>query len=450
MSMATVGYIALLRQNSQVRWLWLAQVVSELGDWLSMIAVVQLINLYTTQARAISLVFMVEMLPMILLTPWAGATADRFDRTKIMIVADLVRAAVVLLPLFIDRSEYLWIVYFVVLTHFSLTAFFEPARSALLATLASGGELLTANALMNVTWSSMLAIGSALGGLIVGLIGINAAFITDCFTFLLSATFLWQLSRHYQRPREVVNPANASTPTNTNTNTNTNNNATNNQSVVFVLRYLRQQPRLLATLFIKLGLGFTAGAVWLLSITYGQSVFPIGKNGTLSVGILYGLNGLGSIIGAALVKRSTNEHYLLRAVSVAFLLRAVFFFWWGSSHTFLFVALAILATTAMGSILWVTSTTLVQNLTYDAIRGRVFGLETMGFTLGLLLSTALIGQAMDVGGYRPETLVLAIGLIGSLIFVVWYIAVWRWSSWPTPLTDNPGVSLAQPLPEAQN
>jgi MFS family permease len=432
MSMASVGYLALLRQNPQVRRLWMAQVVSELGDWLSMIAVVQLINQFTTQARAISLVFMVEMLPMILLTPWAGATADRFDRSKIMIVADLVRAVVVLLPLLVNRAEYLWLVYFVVLVHFSLTAFFEPARSALLATLAAGGELLTANALMNITWSSMLAIGSALGGIIVGLIGINAAFITDSLSFLLSATFLWQLSRHYQRPPEASKSTNAVSNT--------------NQSVMFVLRYLRQQPQLLATMFIKVGLGFTAGAIWLLSITYGQLIFPIGKNGTLSVGILYGLNGLGSIVGAALIKPSSNQRYLLRAVSIAFLLRSVFFFWWGSSTSFLFVALAILATTAMGSVLWVTSTTLLQNLTYDAIRGRVFGLETMGFTLGLLSSTAILGQAMDVGGYHPQTLVWAMGVMGVLIFLVWYVAVWRWSSWPTPVTTDPTNTLVESTP----
>src|SRR5687767_15458558 len=91
------GYLELLRTNKDFRLLWLGQVVSQLGDWFNTIALYTLVLEITGgSGRAIGLVLVTRFLPTVVLGPFAGVIADRFDRRRVMIVSDLARAFVVL------------------------------------------------------------------------------------------------------------------------------------------------------------------------------------------------------------------------------------------------------------------------------------------------------------------------------------------------------------------
>src|SRR6185503_3613890 len=161
-SKAQVGYWQLLRRNRSVRRLWFAQIVSELGDWLNFVAQLQIINMFSSSAQAAGLLIILQLMPLMVFSPISGIVADRFDRRIVLIAADLLRAVIVLGFLTIDRPEELWLLYVLAALQFSVTAFFEPARNALLPMIADGEELITANALTGVTWSVMLAVGGAL------------------------------------------------------------------------------------------------------------------------------------------------------------------------------------------------------------------------------------------------------------------------------------------------
>src|SRR5262249_59541795 len=126
-----MGYLLLLRRNGAVRKLWLAQVVSELGDWLNLVALFQIIGKFSGKAEAGGLLIIIQMLPLMVFSPLAGIVADRFDRRYVMIVADLIRFAVVLGFLTINSPDRLWLLYLLAGIQFSVTAFFEPARAAL-------------------------------------------------------------------------------------------------------------------------------------------------------------------------------------------------------------------------------------------------------------------------------------------------------------------------------
>src|SRR5262245_53835550 len=102
---APTGYVDLLRRNPRFRRLWFAQVVSELGDWFNLVALFALVARYSRHAQAAGLVLIIQALPVLVLSPLTGTLADRFDRRRLMILADLVRAAVVLGFLLIDRLE---------------------------------------------------------------------------------------------------------------------------------------------------------------------------------------------------------------------------------------------------------------------------------------------------------------------------------------------------------
>src|SRR4029079_9850082 len=104
------GYLELLRTQTAFRKLWLGQIVSELGDWLQIIALLCLFPTHGRPVEALSGIFIVRILPSIVWAPVAGVIADRFPRGRVMVACDLGRAAVVLSYLFIRGPEdVLWI-----------------------------------------------------------------------------------------------------------------------------------------------------------------------------------------------------------------------------------------------------------------------------------------------------------------------------------------------------
>jgi MFS family permease len=151
-----VGYIELLRGNRDFRNIWLGQVVSQLGDWFNTIALYTLVLELTGSGRAVALVLVLRFLPSTVLAPLAGAVADRFDRRRVMILSDLGRAVVVLGFLFVRTADDLWLVYTLTILQLGLSAFFEPARSAVLPSVVKERELVTANTITSVTWSAMM------------------------------------------------------------------------------------------------------------------------------------------------------------------------------------------------------------------------------------------------------------------------------------------------------
>jgi len=411
MSENTGGYLNLLRNNKRVRQLWFAQIVSELGDWLNFVALIQIIKQFSGSAQASGLLIILQMMPLVIFSPFSGALADRFDRRKIMITADLLRAGVVLGLLTIHKADQLWLLYLLSAMQFSLTAFFEPARSALLPNLAKGEELIQANALTGVTWSIILALGGALGGIISDFFGNQIAFLVDSATFLLSAGILLRLNVEAERPSD-----NQETKQNKDT------------SFLAVVPYLQARPKVLAVMLIKSGICLTGGGVFLLSVVYGQQIFPIGKDGSVSVGILYGVHGLGAVIGAALtghLSRASTRN-ALNLTLIAFALRGIFFSFWAVSLNIWFAAISILSVAACGSFLWVISTTLLQKFTDDEIRGRLFALEHAFLTLSMTLSIGAIGCALDVWKFSPAQTTFFTGLLAVLITALWGLIVFQW------------------------
>ena len=104
-------YLSFLQRRPKFRSLWLAQVISLSGDWFNTIASVIIINRYAPSGLAVGGLFIARALPPFLLGPLAGVVADRFDRRKILILSDVLRAGIVLGFLLVDRPERLWLLY---------------------------------------------------------------------------------------------------------------------------------------------------------------------------------------------------------------------------------------------------------------------------------------------------------------------------------------------------
>src|SRR5512132_3377205 len=136
------SYLRLLRGNRNYRLLWLAQVVSELGDWFYSLAVYNLLlDLTGSKAQAVGLAVVLQVLPSTLIAPTAGVVNDRISRKRVMIAADIARVFIVAGMLLVRSREMIWLVYPLLFLETIGWGFFEPGRSAVLPNICKEDEL---------------------------------------------------------------------------------------------------------------------------------------------------------------------------------------------------------------------------------------------------------------------------------------------------------------------
>lgn len=172
-------------RNRNFALLWTAQLVSTIGSALTSLAASILVYRITGSALSVGLMLMATAAPSIFLGLFAGVFVDRYDRKRIMIAADLVRAVLVVTIPFLVESNIAWL-YIIVLLTSSVGQFFEPAQASVLPEVASDQELAAANSLMAISSFGATAVGFAASGLLAQ-ISIEWAFYIDALTFLISA-----------------------------------------------------------------------------------------------------------------------------------------------------------------------------------------------------------------------------------------------------------------------
>src|SRR5436309_6328201 len=150
------AYIRLVRENRNFRRLWLAQIISELGDWFYALAVYSLILELTGSAKLVGLAVLVQVLPQTLIAPTAGVVNDRISRKRVMITADLARAAIVLGMLLVRTPAMIWLIYPLLFLETIGWGFFEPGHSAVIPSITGQGDAILANTLTSATWSFCL------------------------------------------------------------------------------------------------------------------------------------------------------------------------------------------------------------------------------------------------------------------------------------------------------
>ena len=142
-----VAYGRLVRTNANFRRLWLAQIVSEIGDWFYTLAIYNLLLTLTGRASSVGLALVLQVLPQTFIGPIAGAVNDRISRKRVMITEDLVRAVIVLSMLLVRSRSVVWLVYPLLLAETVMAGFFEPARSSVIPNITPRNDLVLANTL---------------------------------------------------------------------------------------------------------------------------------------------------------------------------------------------------------------------------------------------------------------------------------------------------------------
>jgi CRP-like cAMP-binding protein/predicted MFS family arabinose efflux permease len=182
---ASPSPFAIFRNRNFTR-LWAAQLVSAMGSALTSLAASILVYRLTGSAASVGLMLIATAVPTVFVGLIAGVFVDRYDRRRIMIAADVIRAVLVFLLPFLIPLHVAWLYAIVVLSS-AVGQFFDPAHASLLPELASDEELAAANSLMAVSSIGSTTIGFAAAGLIASRFPIEWAFYLDAASFLVSA-----------------------------------------------------------------------------------------------------------------------------------------------------------------------------------------------------------------------------------------------------------------------
>ncbi len=347
--------------------------------------------------------------------------ADRYNRRNLMVIADVVRAFVVLGFLVVGITRQVWIFYLLTVAQFALSALFVPARSAVVAMVVDRRELVTANALDSFTWSTMLALGAFLGGVVAAVFGAETAFVLDALTFVLSAWFIRRIALSVVQavPKEEIQGG----------------------WLDFVdgFRYLWGRPYLLILSLIKATGSLVWGAINVLEISFADKVFPLTKfslaaalhienGGTASLGIIYVVSGLGTGLGPLFMRRilGSRPPRLILGAAIGIVLVAMGIWGLATAPTFGLFLLATFVRTVGSGTMWVFSAVLLQIVVPDRYRGRVFAFEFAMLTLTQSVSTLLAGVLQDspLWGLNQTALLFA-GM--GLLFSFGWISFYSWS-----------------------
>src|SRR5262245_65960743 len=125
------GSLSVLR-NPAFRRLWIAQAVSLVGDWFTLIALAVAVSHDSGGSGfAVGGLLLTQLVPTAVVGPLSGVLADRFDRRRLLVISDLTRVVIVLLLIPAVRAGALTPIYALALLHFTVATVFEPARAAL-------------------------------------------------------------------------------------------------------------------------------------------------------------------------------------------------------------------------------------------------------------------------------------------------------------------------------
>lgn len=380
--------------------LWLGQLISNFGDTLHYIALVVLVFKLTGQGLALAGLVAAEIVPILALGPVAGVIIDRFSRKTVLIVADLFRAA---LTLSLVWPQGAWHAYLVAAGLAAGGAFFNPAVQAIIPALTTEEQRLAAN---SVSWSTaqlVQIVASAIVGSLVAFFGTGPAFVINAVSFVVSALLIARLAvpphagqiegSEKRGLGQYVRDA--------------------REGLTYALRD-RCVSRLL---IVQMLASFAVGATGALLVVLAERHLHLPAAG---FAWLIGAIGVGALVGPLIPNTFAKDYRNARWLFVPYIIRGI-----GDVLLAIIVPLplALLLLFVYGlntSTGMVVFSSTVQDAVPDRIRGRVFTLLDVTWSLMQLLSLAVGGALADRVGiqfvyWAGGGLLLVAGVLGLML-----------------------------------
>jgi len=390
-------------QNRNLTFLWIGQMVSQSGDSIYQIGLMWLVLSLTGSESVTGLVAMASYLPAVLISLYAGVVADRYNRRKIMLSADAVRAIIVLAVPVAFMFGFLNPV-LLGINAFALAiaaTFFNPARDSFIPQIVPKDGLMRANSLIQTSWQFSLLLGPALAGLLLYSVGNVNLFAVDSLAYAASFIFIL-LIRHRPaaessfREKPGIHEI--------------------REGLVWVLKHPVILPLLLITIadnlfimgpaivgtpvLIKKDLGLGAEAYALIMGCYAVGML-LGTAGLITIGHRF-RKGKVLLVGMMLDGLTFIPIYFVTSIEA--------------------LALIIVIHSLSIPMLTVTRASLIQSLVPRKMTGRIFALVNLSVVGMSALSAGMSGFALELWGARTVFLIIGIG--GALCGLLgWIFAV---------------------------
>jgi MFS family permease len=400
-----------LRDNPEWRRLYFARTASLLGNWLNTLAIVHLLGEgEVTAALPLAVVFVLKQAPVTLLGPAAGVVADRRDRRSIMIVCDLLSAAVVLGFFAVSPGDSLSFIYGLTLLQIAVTTFFDPAYRAVIPDLVQPKDLIAANAISSVTWSACFALGTALGGFVLYAFGWKVAIALDAISYVVSALLIVTVrdtrTRPPRRPR-VQRPSLA--------------HLLGWHDMVAGMRYVAKPGPVRAMLAVKPVWGAMGALTLFLTLLGTAPAHRLADSGDLGISFLWFCRAVGTGVGPLFARAyARGEPRRLRtSIAIGFVVALISYATLPLVGSWWLAGMVVFVAHLGGAAVWVMSTVLLQQLVPSELRGRTFAAELGLVMLTSSLSHLVYAALIDFGVLSLQEAIFAAAAVCSVGALLW-------------------------------
>lgn len=383
--------------NSDFRLVWWGQVVSQVGDGVSKLALLWFVYSVTGSPLKTSVIGLLQTVPAIVLSPFIGVAVDRLPKKALLIVSDLVRAVVLgFIPCWMSGETFTVAhLYMLVTLHAVATAVFGPALTASVPVLVAPSQYTSANALLQGTTSLGIIMGPALSGIGIAALSSQEVLCWNAATYVVAACFV---PIRFARPtlRLVKTPAVASLL----------------HDLADGIRYVMTgQPAFVLLTLTAALYTFATSAFTTLFPVFGRKLLDMGP---VEVGYLWSMLGVGLLltslaltaVSAWSMRQRTGMITLSSVLSGAALIALV----WAKQPM---TAAALLGLVGMGiGTLTPVAWGVLQELTPAHLLGRALAFYTMGAMGAAMGGISFFGWMTGRFGEAP-----ALAAIGLVMFI---------------------------------
>ena len=373
--------------------LWLGQVISQIGDSFTFLALLIMVNQLTGSTVSMGMMMISLTLPQLVFSFLAGVIVDRLDRKKIMIFSDLLRGLLVLAFLMVRSAEQIYILYIVGFLVSTVSVFFWPAKTAMIPRIVEGeARLLSANALSQTIRVAAMLIGPALAGFLIAWLGTSLAFVVDSLTYLVSAIAIVTITTGGETRDEERIGMRMFWQRFT-------------EGFSYMLRHSTVLGIIVTVMVALLGIG----AIEVLFVPYLQGEFGVGPEG---LGLVQTAQGIGMLLGSVLIGNLAARFRLTRIIAWSIAMLGVAVALCGLVNQFILILSALFIAGLGLAPLNAALSTLMQTTVPDEKLGRVGSVVDTCTTLSYLISMSGAAFLADVFGMR--TVFVAAGIITAL------------------------------------
>jgi MFS family permease len=359
---------------------WCGALVSNVGAWLASLTIPYVVYQVTGSALLVGLVAVFQFVPFLLSGPWGGVLADRHDRRRILLITQtglMLSAFLVWAVVAAGVREPL-----VIMGAVSLTGIFAglnmPSWQAFVNDLVPREDLQSAVALNSFQFNASRALGPAIAGILIALVGPSWALLYNALSY---TAVLLALALIRVRPVATASPDRTRVHAQLRT----------------AVRYVRTQPGIAVSILVSFIVGVLVNPLFQLTVVFAGSVFDVGP---VRLGLMNAAMGLGALLAIPFIAGWAQALSLARIVRVALFVLPFGIAGFALSPTW---AIALVPLTVVGACflaLMSSCNTAMQLIVTPLLRGRVISVRIMIYTLATPIGSIIQGSLADSIGPR--------------------------------------------------